>query len=354
MGVTSNPIQPGEVDDGFTGFGTVQDEIESLKLLIDKNRRLANANENKLEQKVNGLVTDITRTEKSLSGIQVSLQDLITTVKSNSVRIGLLEEKTFNLSLSVKGVEKKIMKRITNFELWIESSNVEGQLYAESSTANRASEAYGPCKQSISTMRADIADLQGTMLLEKEALEDMRSSVRDLTGKLSESVTEFAASMALLGDRQTTQTYNLTPKSMTIVKLEIEWYIQQIIQLIKTEISQDAPDLKPIEKCNNVDVPKVLKAITSCGDALEKYVRLPNMDSEYVDHISTILVRASDWCLMVEALYSKMEIHSITNPKGDMSDVGVFSDNSSRTIYEFLQDVELAVMGWGSQVQRAN
>ena len=59
---------------------------------------------------------------------------------------------------------------------------------------------------------------------------------------------------------------------MTIVKLEIERYVQQIVQLIKTEISQDAPDLKLIEKCNNVDVPKVSKAITSCGDALEKYV----------------------------------------------------------------------------------
>ena len=77
---------------------------------------------------------------------------------------------------------------------------------------------------------------------------------------------------------------------MTIVELGIEWYIQQIIQLIKTEISQDASDLKLIEKCNNVDVPKVFKAITSCGDALEKYVCLPDMNSEYVDHISTFLV----------------------------------------------------------------
>ena len=47
MGVISNVTQLGEVDDGFTGFGTVLDEIEFLKLLIDKNRRLANANESR-------------------------------------------------------------------------------------------------------------------------------------------------------------------------------------------------------------------------------------------------------------------------------------------------------------------
>ena len=180
MGVTSGPTQPGEANNGFTGFGTVQDEIESLKLLIDKNRRLAYASECKLEQKVNGLIADISRTETSLLGIQSTVLNLSTCVESNSVRIGLLEEKTFNQSVSVKGLEKKIMKRITNLELWMESSNVEGQLYAESNTVNRATDVYGACKQSINTMQADIANLQSTILPEKEALEGVRCSVRDL------------------------------------------------------------------------------------------------------------------------------------------------------------------------------
>ena len=82
-----------------------------------------------------------------------------------------------------------------------------------------------------------------------------------------------------------------------------------------------------------MDVPKVSKAITSCGDALEKYVKLPNMDTEYVDEVSTILISASNWCLSVEELYSKMEIHSITKTKGDTSEVGIFTDNSTRTLH---------------------
>ena len=49
-----------------------------------------------------------------------------------------------------------------------------------------------------------------------------------------------------------------------------------------------------------------------------------------------------------------MEIHTITNNKGDTSEVGVFTDNATRTVYKFLQDVELAIMGWVSQAQQAN
>ena len=146
----------------------------------------------------------------------------------------------------------------------------------------------------------------------------------------------------------------VNPKSLGIIKLGIERYIQQINELTRTRVSQNVLDLKLIEKCNNVDVQKVSKAITSCGDASEKYVRIPGMDEEYVDEISAILVSATEWCLQVEGMYSKMEIHSITNTKGDTSEVGIFTDNATRTVYEFLQDVELAIMGWGSQAQRAN
>ena len=69
-----------------------------------------------------------------------------------------------------------------------------------------------------------------------------------------------------------------TLKSMEIVKLGIERYVLQIQQLINLEVSAENPDLKLIEKCNNVDVPKISKAISSCGSALEIYIKIPGMD----------------------------------------------------------------------------
>ena len=119
-------------------------------------------------------------------------------------------------------------------------------------------------------------------------------------------------------------------------------------------MNADYPDLKLIEKCNNVDVPKVSKAVTSCGDALEKYVKIPGFDPAYVDEVTEILIEATNWCLTVEGLHSKMEIHSIHNTKRDTSEIGIFTNNSTRTIFEFFQDLEMAIMGWENNQQRGN
>ena len=83
-----------------------------------------------------------------------------------------------------------------------------------------------------------------------------------------------------------------------------------------------------------------MKPVTSCRDTLEKYKRLPNYNPDYVKEVTTVLMEATNWSLMIEGLYSKMEIYSINNTKGDTSSIGVFTDNSSRTIYKFIQELK--------------
>ena len=63
---------------------------------------------------------------------------------------------------------------------------------------------------------------------------------------------------------------------------------------------------------------------------------------------------ANDWIISVERIYSISEVHSIANSKGDVSMVGVFSDNTDKTIYEFMELLEINLIGWGSNRQRAN
>ena len=53
-------------------------------------------------------------------------------------------------------------------------------------------------------------------------------------------------------------------------------------------------------------------------------------------------------------MYSKMEIHSVNNTPGDTSEIGIFTFNSTRTIYEFFQELEMAIMGLGNNQQRGN
>ena len=77
------------------------------------------------------------------------------------------------------------------------------------------------------------------------------------------------------------------------------------------------------------------------------------MDPGYCDTINNLLDDAENWCLRVEVLYNKAEIHSINTIKGDTADV-VFSDNAKVSVYEFLEAAEIAYLGWGNSVQKAN
>ena len=56
---------------------------------------------------------EVSNVKHEVTSISSSVLDLSRTIESNSVRIGRLEEKQFNLNLTVKGVEKKILKRVS-------------------------------------------------------------------------------------------------------------------------------------------------------------------------------------------------------------------------------------------------
>ena len=78
------------------------------------------------------------------------------------------------------------------------------------------------------------------------------------------------------------------------------------------------------------------------------------MESEFCDGIENLMEKAQTWCLNIEDLYNRTEVHSINTSKGDAADVDIFSDNSQITVFEFLEAEELAYLVWGNSVQKAN
>ena len=78
------------------------------------------------------------------------------------------------------------------------------------------------------------------------------------------------------------------------------------------------------------------------------------MDPDYCDWIGELMNEAQAWCQDIEELYNKAEVHSINTSKGDTADVGIFSDNSQVTVFKFLESAELAYLGWGNSIQKAN
>ena len=114
--------------------------------------------------------------------------------------------------------------------------------------------------------------------------------------------------------------------------------------MILNDIHVEPVDISLIKKYKTVDVPCVHSAIENIQKSLQRYVKFSGMDSRYCDMINDLLDEAENWCLRVEVLYNKAEIHSINTSKGDTADVGVFSDNAKVTVYEFLEAAEIAYL----------
>ena len=112
--VSTADISMPEGNAGFRGFNNVLDEIDALKQLIVRNKRSADAKDWNLEKKVISVSTGLKKDEKGIESVTNDLSSLSSAIESNTVRIGLLEEKAYNLSISIKGVGNRVMKRVIN------------------------------------------------------------------------------------------------------------------------------------------------------------------------------------------------------------------------------------------------
>ena len=123
---------------------------------------------------------------------------------------------------------------------------------------------------------------------------------------------------------------------------------------INIYITRDQINIALIKKCTTTDIPAVNSEIGNIQKAFQKLVGFSGMYPEYCDQIRELMDRAQAWCQDIEELNNKAEVHSINTSKGDAADVGIFSDNSQVTVFEFLESVELAYLGWGNSIQKAN
>ena len=127
-----------------------------------------------------------------------------------------------------------------------------------------------------------------------------------------------------------------------------------ILQLISTRIPSDYVDIALIRKCNTIDLPALQSASKTCEKSLLKYLSFPGVDNSYCDRISSLLDSAESWALHIVQAYTNAEVHSIKGSPGDIADVGVFSDNADRSIFEFLESFELEYIDWGNNRQHAS
>ena len=75
------------------------------------------------------------------------------------------------------------------------------------------------------------------------------------------------------------------------------------------------------------------------------------MEEVYYLTIKNLLESANTWILTTEQVYATSEAHAVCSSKGDISNIHAFTDNLEKTIYEFLEGIDIAFMGRGTSRQ---
>ena len=230
----------------------------------------------------------------------------------------------------------------------IQSRDPQGDLNSIQDVINDSSPGIA-----VDRMRDEIREIRQSLETGRHVTEGLRG----LVVNLSDQVSNKSIPQVIQDDSLMFRDHNsgeIAQRECEIVRKGIERTEKQLRQLILNDLSTESVDISLVWKYKTVDVPCVHSAIGNIQKALQKYVKFSGMNFNYCDSINELLDNAENWCLRVEELYNKAEIHSINTLKGDTADVGVFSDNAKVTVYEFLEAAEIAYLGWGNSVQKAN
>ena len=123
-----------------------------------------------------------------------------------------------------------------------------------------------------------------------------------------------------------------------VISKGIDRLEKQILQYIGVYISKDQEDIGHIKMCKFTDILALNTAMGNIQKSLQRYVGFYGLAPDYCDEIENLMNSAQVWAMDIEKSYNKAEIHSInTSNRGRYQDVKVFYNNSTVTIFEFLE-----------------
>ena len=314
--------------------------------------------EEQLKRMQDNLVT-LSITMQGAESFYTEMQADIECLKSNSSevweRLKTDERRMDKLDRSVSLIEERVKENLERLSEWFNDITARPSSEIPREIVNSLQEVINDSSPGVAVdrMRDEIIELREALRTSRYATEGLRGLVVNLSDQVSSNPpTQIIRDESLsYRDDLSAET---SKRECEIVRKGIECNEKQLKQLILNDIQTDAVDISLIKKYKTVDVPCVHSAIGNIQKSLQKYMKFSGVDSEYCGKINDLLDDTENWCLRVEVLYNKAEIHSINTSKGDTADVGIFSDNAKVTIYEFLESAEIAYLGWGNSVQKAN
>ena len=301
--------------------------------------------------------------EALCKSIQESVQELRMAITTIDTKVNLLETQSNINKEKVSSLETKVnqIDRKTKSYIGKKVSNLKDKLVSEikaDQEENVASEVKSLVAEEINKttpgkaiqeVRAELEKIKEHNKYEEQTI----MNLRDIVVEVKNQVDHNQSSLPL--SRTSTPApglnYTQSDQECEIVKASIERSVRLIRQLISTNLTPNS-DITLIKKCNKEDTKKVVGYAKSCGEDLLRYIKYPSADPQVCSTVREVLNEADEWVLEVETLYAQRD--AVSDTKGDISNLKIFSDNTHKTIFEFLEEIDMALLGWGTSKQRTH
>ena len=254
------------------------------------------------------------------------LQEGVENLKSNSSKIWQRlktdEIRLNNLDKIVSRVENKVAENLETVQEWFVDLTSRPSTEIPREIINSIQDVINDSSPGIAVdrMRDEIREIRDSLSTSQYVTEGLRGLVVDLSDQMSNtSIPQIVLEKNLVSrDNSGIET---SRRECEVVRKGMQRTEKHLRQLILNDIDTEPVDTSLIKKYKIVDVPCVHSAIGSIQKSLQRYVKFSGMDSGYCDAINDLLDDAENWCLRVEVLYNKAEIHSINTSKGDTADL---------------------------------
>ena len=328
----------------------------------DQWAKLMGQRQNLLEEKVNTVISGLGKLSTAVHGAEamyLELQDKIGILENSYTKLWEkleLEDQRFDrLETSVQGLDIKLDEKVEMIQDWFVHISTQVHTEVPTELVNSIQEVIADSSPglAVNRMREELEEIRDSLDSSKHVTEGLRGLVVDLSDQIVNNSMQSVLNESRMQEGES-RTFESHARERELVKRSIERARKQLQQIVLADLGMNPVDISLVKKYKTVDVPAVHSAVGNIQKSLQKYVKFPGVSYDYCDEVNEFLDYAENWCLKVEEMYNTAEVHSINTSKGDTADVGIFSDNATMTIYEFLEAAEIAYLGWGNSTQKAN
>ena len=318
--------------------------------------------QNIIEEKVNNVISGIGKLSTAVHGAEamyLELQDKIGILENSNSKIWEkldLEDQRFDrLEARVHSLDTKLDEKVEMIQDWFVHILAQVHKDVPAELVNSIQEVIADSSPglAVNRMTEELDEIRDSLDSSRHMTEGLRGLVVDLSDQIVNSSMQNILSEPRVQEKDF-RSFESHTRERDLVKKSIERARKQLQQIVIADLGMNPVDISLVKKYKTVDVPAVHSAVGNIQKSLQKYVKFPGVSYEYCDEVNEFLDYAENWCLKVEEMYNVAEMHSINTSKGDTADVGIFSDNVTMTIYEFLEAAETAYLGWGNSTQKAN